>query len=120
MKKIYKSEPSRSKEYLLNFALILINYFQTKYCRLVGSGINMCYSIRVETSLDALQKKYPSTIDYQLFLRIYEDRSRGIANLKIPKGIDQNFLNLDSLVGEKIRSYIWNYNKQKQLNSSRF
>ena len=73
----------------------------------------MCYSIRVETSLDALQKKYPSTIDYQLFLRIYEDRSRGIANLKIPKGIDQNFLNLDSLVGEKIRSYIWNYNKQK-------
>tara|TARA_A100001015_G_scaffold303249_1_gene392602 strand:+ start:133 stop:1131 length:999 start_codon:yes stop_codon:yes gene_type:complete len=80
---------------------------------LAKKGINkiMCYSIKVETSFKKIQHNFAADVDYKRFLRVYENRSKGLEHFNIPRNIDRNFSDLDTAIGENIRDHIQTFNR---------
>ncbi len=71
----------------------------------------MCYSILVQTDLAKLAAEFGATIDIDAFLQIYRDRSKGIPNLQIPRGLDASFSVMDAKGAKQICKLVEKHDK---------
>lgn len=71
----------------------------------------MCYSAQVWTNWRKYQRAYGATIDIDEFAKLYAARAED-RRIKIPKGVDQAFLQPTSPTERQIKDYIDAYNAE--------
>ncbi|MGE3263123.1 MAG: SOS response-associated peptidase family protein [Bacteriovoracia bacterium] len=70
----------------------------------------MCYSTMVERDIRKLERQYGAKIAYDSFREIYQMRGMN-RDLRIPKGLDAFFQNIESPVSDEIRNLIVEHEK---------